>query len=316
MAEANYFQEGHRVDFTPASALTAGDVVQIPDGRAGVATSAIAAGELGSVAVEGIFEVAKTADVALLQGGECRWDASADAAHVPTYADSDDFFLGTVVEDAAATASVVKVAINQRSCPVISLDKSTFINEPRFTSGSPYARMMGGAFTAGFSETAEAQKQDILSVESVSVDSNWIFDGVLTIQTNGDAGQVDIVFGVADDTNADNPNNISEKAVVNVEPGTSTNINAWSDDGTTEVGATDTTVDWSVGTPFHAAIDGRDHTDIKFYIDGVRVLSGSTFTLADASGPLKGLFMMEKAANDTPCEMIVSKLDVRITPDI
>ncbi len=77
MAEANFYQDGDYIDYTPVVAVAAGEVIQLMDGRAAVATDAIAASTKGSVQVKGIAQLAKTANFVLLNGGRAYWDASA-----------------------------------------------------------------------------------------------------------------------------------------------------------------------------------------------------------------------------------------------
>ena len=80
--------------------------------------------------------------------------------------------------------------------------------------------------------------------------------------------------------------------------GGSLNLYAESDDGTTEVNATDTTVDFTAGSAvsnrFEVWIDARNPADVQIYIDGVLVLGSTVFTLAAATGPLGLLVLLEK----------------------
>lgn len=74
--QAKFVQEGKSIDYTPVSAVVAGAVVlfgTIPC----VATRPIAAGELGAVAIEGVFDIVKdNSNIAL--GDAIYWDADAD----------------------------------------------------------------------------------------------------------------------------------------------------------------------------------------------------------------------------------------------
>ena len=60
MAQAEFVQEGSAIDYTPGSAVTAGDVVVQSD-LVGIAKLDIAANALGALAVAGVFDVAKEA---------------------------------------------------------------------------------------------------------------------------------------------------------------------------------------------------------------------------------------------------------------
>lgn len=69
--------EGESIDYTPGSAVTAGDVVVVSDDLIGIAKCDIAAGVLGSLAVEGVFDVPKITG-AISLGDKVHWDADAD----------------------------------------------------------------------------------------------------------------------------------------------------------------------------------------------------------------------------------------------
>ena len=313
MTEANLHQSGNAVaDFTPVAAADGGQVVQLADGRAAVVPSAIEAGEVGAAQTEGIYTVTKTASQVWVEGSKIWWDHSANSATcIPQYAD-DDFLLGIAAEDVASATTEGKVNLNAKAVNIIDLHESGGDTVPVLTSGTPYIYNRGGSMVAGFSATAEAQKLDWLSKRSFPIDSNWILEADIEVVTNADADVADLNVGVANASHASDADSITEAVFVHLDMGGSLNILAESDDGTTEVAATDTTVDWAVGTPFHVLIDGRDETDIQIYVNGVLVLSGSTFTLSDGTGPLKALFHLEKSANDSPGVVALDNLTVRI----
>lgn len=64
---ANYIQKGASIDYTAPANVHAGDVVSL-NTRIGVAASDIKSGEVGAVAVSGVFEIDKTASLAVAQG--------------------------------------------------------------------------------------------------------------------------------------------------------------------------------------------------------------------------------------------------------
>ena len=313
VAEAQLNQEGNdNVDYTAVAAVEGGDVVSLPDGRAAVVPTDIAAGDKGSASTCGIYTVTKTATQVWLPGAKLWWDHSANAATcIPQYAD-DDFYLGTAYEDVASATTTGKVQLNNHPACIIDTQDSGGDTAVVLTSGTPYLVSRGGSLTAAFSATAEAQKLDWLSKRSFPIDSNWILEADIEVVTNADADVGDLNVGVANATHASDADTIGESVFIHLDMGGSLNILAESDDGTTEVAATDTTVDWVVGTPFHIAIDGRDETDIQIYVNGVLVLGGSTFTLTAATGPLKALFHLEKTSNDSPGVVSLDSMTVRI----
>lgn len=316
--ELNYRSEGDTINYTPAAALSAGEPISLPDGRAGVPANDIAAGDLGGVRVKGIFEGTKTSGQVFLDGQELWWDHSANAL-VYTPANDDDFYVGMAYGDAASTATTAKVVLNAKPNYIVDLkggpgNVGAFDHVPVLTAGTPSLAMVGSTARAAFSATAEAQKLDLLSKRSFPTDSNWILEAIVEVSTNADADVADLNIGVANGTHASDADSITESVFFHFDMGADLNLDAESDDGTTEVAATDTTVDWAVGTPVHLMIDGRDETDIQMYVNGSLVLSGSTFTLAAATGPLKALFHLEKSSNDSPGVVELDKLTVRISP--
>lgn len=315
MAEAIYLNPGVSVDHTPTTAMTAGEVRQLEDGRACFAPTAIAAGDLGAVTVEGIVEVAKTASMVMLKGSRVFWDASANKAHLLHITDTTDFYLGLVQESAASADTTVKVLINAKPDYTLSLGDG-FWHVPVATAG-----LLNGAIghkegvSLIFDTTAEAQKHDALSNLGIPLDTPCLVEAEICVNLNGDDAAFDLNVGLANATHATDADSITESLFIHID-GNSLNINAESDDGTTEVNATDTTVDFVVGTPFLAQFDLSDWTDIQVYIDGVNVLPSSVFKLNAATGPLKLLAHMEKTSNDSPGNVTVRRLGARTYTEV
>lgn len=303
MAEANLIQEGDMIDFTPTAAVSAGEVLQLPDGRAAVAHTAIAAGDKGAVQVGGIYEVAKTTSMVMLQSSEVFWDASTSKAHL-LHGGDKDFPLGVVVEDATSAATTVKVALNQKPRYTLSwADGFASINVQ--TAGFVECYGAGNSVGLAFSATAEVQKTDALTLRGISPSRPMIVHTLICVNVAADNAAADINVGLANATHASDADSITESLFIHID-GASTNINAESDDGTTEVTATDTTDDFTAGTPFLAQWDLRDNTDIQLYINGVNRLPSSVFKLNAATGPLKLLAHIEKTSDDSPGNISVA----------
>jgi len=113
-----YKQPGRIIDWLNGTGgdIAAGGVV-IVGILVGVALVDIADGETGSVAIEGVFELAKTAGTAWTEGLALDWDASASAFEVAgtiTPA-TGDLQLGAVaagVAGSAATVGLVRLTPN------------------------------------------------------------------------------------------------------------------------------------------------------------------------------------------------------------
>ncbi len=314
MAEATLVKDANAntVDTTAWKALTSGEVVQLPDGRAGVVLglAGAATGDPVTLLVAGQVRLAKTADVAVLNGDAIRWDRSANTA-TPLNAIADaDFLVGVAIADAEAADDVVVVELNAK--PVYQIDvfrdrSDTVIVK---TSGSPSITWTPGCAKLAFDNTAEAQKVDILSAAAIPVGVPFIAEGRVAAFDIGDDAALDFNIGVANATHASDADSITESVFFHLD-GSALDIKAESDDGTTEVAATDTTVDAVDDTFFDFRIDGRDLTNVKLYINGVRVLAAKTFKLDKATGPMKLLVHLEKSANDTPGDFRVAHLAIR-----
>ncbi len=116
--EAKFHQTGDTLDYTPAAAVVAGQVVQA-GGRAGIAVAAIAASVLGAVRVKGVIEVNK-AQVSGNVGDPVGWDEDGDpyngtagSGALTTSLFNMDFLVGSLTAAAAATDETAKVALNE-----------------------------------------------------------------------------------------------------------------------------------------------------------------------------------------------------------
>ena len=74
----NFVQPGDVIQVTAGSTISAGDVVRVGQ-ILGVALTDIANGATGSVAIKGVFTVAKVSAAVIAQGESLTWDSSASA---------------------------------------------------------------------------------------------------------------------------------------------------------------------------------------------------------------------------------------------
>ena len=303
---------------TLQAAAEPGDIVQCHDGRAGVVIGSggvrdLAAGDVADVYVQGEFEVDLAANVAAVRGFEVFWDESANAAIAVPGLSVGDFFLGTFTEDKAGGTGVrAKIALNRRLAPTWSLHgggdqgiADTVLETNGLAANG--VRYLPSGLKLEFDTVSEAATASLLSGAALPVADNIMFSAIVNVETNGDASAFDLVVGLANAGHATDPDSITESVFASIN-GASTTINAESDDGTTEVAATDTTKTFTAGTPFALWIDARTRADIQIYINGVLVLPNSTFTLAAATGPMKALVLMEKTANDTAAVVSVQSM--------
>lgn len=111
MPEATYIQSGDAIDHTPGADVAVGQVVVLGD-LIGIAKTAIAANQLGALAVEGVFDVAKEggAAVTFALGDFAYWDDTNNVA-VTTDGGGANKLLGKAVKAAADVDTLVRVRI-------------------------------------------------------------------------------------------------------------------------------------------------------------------------------------------------------------
>jgi hypothetical protein len=301
-------------EIAPTGGWTVGQVLQIADGRAGVVTGTHSpgAGQMTALQVGGQRTLTKTASVVVLDGDPMYWDRSANTATPLRALAGADFPIGVAVGDHAGAGSTVVVDLN--TCPVYTIDA---LADPGttvvvLTAGAPALTVHPGYLKLAMDTTTEAQKVDLLSDNSVPLTIPFIVEGRITIADNGDDTALDINVGIANATHATSADTITESCFLHFD-GNDLKINAESDDGTTEVAATDTTVAHVEDTYFDFRMDCRDLTDIQMYVDGINVLPASVFKLDAATGPMKLLAHIEKTSNNTPGELRIQHLAIRTT---
>lgn len=320
MPQATLVQEGESIDWTADAAYSAGDVIQLPDGRAGVVGADVASGGVVGVWVRGVFKFAKTTSMVLLVGGRLFWDHSADKAHYKKVNDRD-FYVGRATADAASAATECYGALNINPPADIDLLRDGALSVATGTAaagGFGLPAVYGGARGLSLTATSEAQCVDMLSVDRVALASNPIAEFVIRLGANGSTNAVDLSFGLANGTSATDADAITESAFFHIDGG-ALDIFAESDDGTTEVNATDTTVDITAGSAvanrFEFWLDARDPSDVRYYINGAEVLSATANlgNIALATGPLGLLVHLEKSTGTaTAGPVYVDRAELRI----
>ena len=133
MATATFVHDGAAVDYTPGSAVAAGDVVVQGD-LVGVAKQPIAASALGALAVAGVFDFPKATGggTALTAGTVVYWDAGAKVA---TAVSTGNKQLGKVIKDAADADATVRVRLEGTS--VASNPLTAVIADPGASGAIP-----------------------------------------------------------------------------------------------------------------------------------------------------------------------------------
>jgi predicted RecA/RadA family phage recombinase len=104
---ASYVADGCLLDHTPAAAVAVGDVVVI-GAMVAVAPRPIAAGALGALAVDGVFEMPCATGATGAQGSAINWYATSGVAHAST-----GVAAGKLAKARAAGDTSVHVLINR-----------------------------------------------------------------------------------------------------------------------------------------------------------------------------------------------------------
>lgn len=108
--QAQFVHDGKAVDFTPTVDVAVGSIV-IQGDLVGITKRDIKAGSLGSIAVEGVFDIPKNPALAVEFEAGTKVYVDEDGAGVAE--DVGTTYLGKVVNDAAATDSFVRVRLSQ-----------------------------------------------------------------------------------------------------------------------------------------------------------------------------------------------------------
>ena len=109
MPQAIFVQDGKYIDHTPFGALASGDVVVQGD-LVAVTLRPLAAGELGALAVDGIFDLNKNTGVAFTVGQILYWD---DTNNVVTATATGNKQIGKVTRAAASADTTVRMRLSQ-----------------------------------------------------------------------------------------------------------------------------------------------------------------------------------------------------------
>ena len=111
---AKFVHDGKAIDYTPANAVIAGQVVELGTVPL-VAPVAIPAGVLGALSCDGVFDVPKTSD-AFTAGDTVYWDDDGDPVTGDAGSGAADSstgnLMGVAVADAASEASYVRVRLH------------------------------------------------------------------------------------------------------------------------------------------------------------------------------------------------------------
>ena len=149
--QATYIKPGRVVDYTPSTAVDAGEVI-VQGVLVGIPTSDIAANTLGALTVSGIFDVDQNAEI-ITAGAAVYWDANGDSVSgtagegCATATAAGNTFMGFAQAVTAATDSYVRVAL--RSAEVAAATVATATSITATAATLPIAGLAAATGTAG-----------------------------------------------------------------------------------------------------------------------------------------------------------------------
>ncbi len=240
-------------------------------------------------------------------------------------------FIGTALEAASGDGSFISVAPSMKITAPGALDGPVIIDDD-FTHDYPAAATafpLGGTpwlktETLGLGVTEVASPNGIIKLAADAVaeaaiaaihmpslpfdiDKNPIAEFRLAIFDIGDNAAVDINFGLASATHATDFDLIAVFAAFHLDsPGLS--VFCQSDDGTIDTAPVDTLVDLVDDVMALFQVDCTDKADVKFSINGVRVLAGTTFDISNYTGQLTPIVHVEKTSNDSTFDVRVDRI--------
>jgi len=118
----NYVGTGAILNYTAGGTISSGDAIELgtsTEQMIGVALVDMVSGDVGAVAIEGVFSLPKVSAAVIVAGDAVFWDTSAnevddDAATKAT----GDFTCGVAMESAGNGVTTVAVKLNGRTTPL------------------------------------------------------------------------------------------------------------------------------------------------------------------------------------------------------
>ena len=316
MSDATLYRSVPNIRLTAEAAVASGEVRQLAPGLAGVVadpSASYAAGERVDYRTDGQWVMPKGATYSLLDGGRAYWDFANARVSFKRSSNSQDYYLGRIVGDAAQSAITCTVQTNVDPAYDFDLARDPLYTVPVGTQalgGFLPTQRFGGAHKLLLSSTNQAQKADALGKYGFATAANAIVEMGVEVVSVGSGGAPDLSIGLASATHPTDADAIAQHLFLHVD-GNATAIKFQSKDGTHTVAATDSTLTLTAGTRFEVWFDLRTPSAIAIYVDGVRVLASTTFDVSAAASAWKLLAHLEKTSAADAFEVDVDWLRAR-----
>jgi hypothetical protein len=174
-----------------------------------------------------------------------------------------------------------------------------------------------GVLKFAFDAVAEAATAALYYANSpIDPANDPIGEFIVGVFDIGDADAVDINFGFASDTHANDFDLIPEFVAFHLD-GDDLSLKIQSDDGTTDTAPVDTTVDLEDDTLYAFKIDASDLSDVKFFYRPLttqtwtRLASATTFDVSQSSANWTPIVHVEKTNNDTTADVRLDRWRVQ-----
>lgn len=299
--------------------LAAGTVKQLPSGQAGIfgGLNSATSGDLVMWQTKDQFQLPKLSTVNLLDGGRAYWSVANGYVTYARAANSQDFYIGRVVGDALAGSTTVVINFNVPETDiydyVLSRDpfQSLFVGTRAI--GTLDLQDRGGALEFSLAATNEAEKVDALGSDGFATGAGAIVEGAVTVIADDSSTNAVFSVGIASGTNATALTNVANYLAIQLK-NHDTHIYAISGtgSGTVTTAQTDTTVTYAVGTRFEFWFDLRNPAAVAIYVNGLRVLSSTTFNVNGSASAWKLLAHLVKASSTDTMDVQVEWLRARL----
>lgn len=316
MADATLARSVQNVRLTAEAAVAVGEVRQLASGLAGVSADpslSFAAGERADYSTTGAWVMPKGTTYSLLDGGRAYWDYANGRVSFRRTSNSRDFYLGRFVGDAAQADATCTVMLNADPADDFDLARDAFACVATGTlalGGFLPTQRLGGALKLLLSGTTEVQKTDALGKLGFATAANAIVEAAVEVVSLGAGSAPDFNVGIASVTHATDADAIAQHLLCHVD-GNSGAISFQSKDGTNTTAATASGTTLTAGTRFEVWFDLRNPAAVALYLDGVRVLSGTTFNVSAGASAWKLLAHLEKTSSADTFEVDVDWLRAR-----
>lgn len=299
--------------------VSSGDLIDV-GGRCGVAVTDIADAASGAVSVTGVFGLTKGATFGLLAGDDVYRNEADKDAIVPWGPGAGPYVgkVETAVPAAATTTADVRLCESPGPYQIFEDFLGPIPAIDVECGGSPYLAMLNSSTKGGAPHAASDEAGGVVKFTFDAVSEacaagffpgyapflakyGFICQMRLAIYALGGAA-VDFNWGVASEFHATDMDSAAVGALFHVDGGATTLL-CESDDGTTEVAATDTTDDAADDTYNIYTVMGipdGTYLNLSFYKDGVELLSATTFRFAlanIATARIGPIFHMEKTSD-------------------